>query len=531
MDSSLAVRGLNQTPPAYETREEINPALLMSWWATAFSLAIIIVRLCGRYVRIERFFPEDKVMTLSMIPLVCRMVLVHFVLIYGTNNVQTAGLTADEISKREIGSKLVLVARIFYAIFIWTAKLTVCEFLKRVTGMVSTRSTAIFLRFVHFFLASTLVAVVIATLAECQPFDHYWQVVPNPGPRCRCGYAQLITMGTCDIITDLLLIAFPVPIIIMSNLPVKRKIGLVILFCLSLLLVGITGYRVPSVIQRRGNQPYRSLIASLEILAATAVSNAVVIGSFVRDRGVKKPKYKRDMASASVSESLDNSYVRRNTVMQHQWGSDSDLAGGLGIRLDPKLHQSASSSEQSHSIHMPMPAPSIPLLVARTGSLDPSWSFQQGRCLDDDHVSTTDSLEIDVSPREYIKTNQSPREKSARSTSSPRVSFFDVGGLLDQDKESHSHTSPRAEQGLSVPNRSDRPSRGGRAFLEDLGVISSRSAGRASTPRFLSPLAPSTNTRPIHTLPPYRAASDASLDLNVELQDVGGLLARHSPPG
>ncbi|KAJ5544432.1 hypothetical protein N7513_006996 [Penicillium frequentans] len=536
MDSSLAVRGLRvQLPPAYETREQVNPSLLMSWWATAFSMVIIIVRLCGRYVRMERFFPEDKVMTLSMIPLVGRMVLVHYVLVYGTNNVQTAGLTAEEVSERELGSKLVLVARIFYAIFIWTAKLTVCEFLKRVTGMVSRRSTAIFLRFVHFFLASTLMAVVIATLAECQPFNHYWQVIPNPGPPCRCGYAQLITMGTCDVITDLLLIAFPVPIVIMSRMPIKRKIGLVILFCLSLLLVGITCYRVPSVIERRGNQPYRSLMASLEILAATAVSNALVIGSFVRDRGVKKLKYKREVASASVSESLDNSYVRRNTVMQHQWGSDSDLAGGLGIRLDPKLHPSASSSEQSHT--MPMPVPPLPLHVARTGSLDPSWSFNQPRPSDDDHISATDSLEMDISPREYIKTNQSPREKPAlahSNISSPRVSFFDVGGLLDQDKESqHSRAGLRptrnAEDLSASENQLVRPSRGGRAFLEDLGVLPSRSAGRTATPRFVTPL-PTANNRPLHTLPPYRAGPDVSLDVNVELQDVGGLLSRHSPP-
>lgn len=105
-----------QTPPAYESRDQINPTLLMSWWATAFSLAIIIVRLCGRYVRIERFFPEDKVMMISVIPLTIRMILVHYVLVLGTNNVQTAGLTTEQISQRATGSKLVLAARIFYAI-------------------------------------------------------------------------------------------------------------------------------------------------------------------------------------------------------------------------------------------------------------------------------------------------------------------------------------------------------------------------------------------------------------------------------
>jgi hypothetical protein len=295
--------------------------------------------------------------------------------------------------------------------------------------MVWRKSVALFLRFIHFFLASTLVAVVIATLAECHPMDHYWQVTPDPGPSCRSGYAQLITMGACDVITDLLLVAFPVPIILMAQIPLKRKFALVVLFCLSLVLVAITCYRVPTVIERRGAQPYRSLVASLEILAATAVSNLVVIGSFVRDRGVKKLKYKRAQGSASVTESMGSSYVRRNTVMQHQWGSDSDLAGDLGIRLDPKLYSSAPGAA------VPIPAPPVPLMVARTGSLDPTWSFNQDHASDDDHISTVDSLDIKVSPREYLPTSQSPRDKPPSSSIplSRRVSFFDVGGLLDRD--------------------------------------------------------------------------------------------------
>jgi hypothetical protein len=408
--------------------------------------------------------------------------------------------------------------------------------------MVWRKSVAVFLRFIHFFLVSTLVAVVIATLAECQPIDHYWQVTPDPGPSCRSGYAQLITMGACDVITDLLLVAFPVPIILMAQMPIKRKFALVTLFCLSLILVAITCYRVPSVISRRGAQPYRSLVASLEILAATAVSNLVVIGSFVRDRGVKKLKYKRAQGSASVTESMDNSYVRRNTVMQHQWGSDSDLAGDLGIRLDPKLYSSAPGAA------VPIPAPPVPLMVARTGSLDPSWSFTQSQGSDDDHVSTSDSLDIKVSPREYLPTTQSPRDKPPSNSIplSRRVSFFDVGGLLDRDEEPPSrpelrsrHTMALAPSTTTAPIELHRQRRGSRAFLEDLGVLAPRTTVPAppqpppqtqTQSRFSSP--PSINTTPTgqlsHTLPPYRASPDTSLDVDVELQDVGGLLSRHT---
>ena len=54
-------------------------------------------------------------MALSIIPLFARMGCVHVVLRWGTNNAITAGLSAEDIWHREIGSKCVLPARIFYA--------------------------------------------------------------------------------------------------------------------------------------------------------------------------------------------------------------------------------------------------------------------------------------------------------------------------------------------------------------------------------------------------------------------------------
>ena len=396
--------------PDPQSRDAINPTLMMSWWATMFSFAIIITRFVGRYLRVERFFPEDKIAMASSIPLLIRMAFLHVVLIWGTNNVKTEGMSPLEIQHREIGGRLVLVTRIFYAIFIWTTKLTVCEFLKRLSGMVWKRSMGVFLKFIYVFLASTLVAVVIATLAECQPFNHYWQVIPDPGAKCRAGYANLIAMGTCDVITDLLLVAFPIPIILTASMPWKQKIALSLLLALSLVMVAITLFRVPSVIDRGGSQGYRSLIASMEILAATATSNAVVIGSFIRDRGLKKPKYRRDVGTASVSESLDHTSFTRANLAYHQWGSDSDLAAGLGIRLPQEL-QPAEQVE-------PRPAPVAPT-AAQTEH--PLWYYGQQPSLIDDNTQASLISEPNVDPHEYPhdKTNLDSHDWAV-SSSRPR---------------------------------------------------------------------------------------------------------------
>ena len=105
---------------------------------------------------------------------------------------------------------------------LWIAKFTISEFLKRLTSHVWKDSYEFCLQCIRWFLAVTFVAVVIATLSECQPFSHYWQVVPDPGARCREGNIQLITMGTSDVITDLLIVGFPIPIVLKSAMNTKR---------------------------------------------------------------------------------------------------------------------------------------------------------------------------------------------------------------------------------------------------------------------------------------------------------------------
>jgi hypothetical protein len=306
----------SNTPPDRRTRLADHPTLLYSWWATCFAAVVILTRLAGRKVRSNKLFREDWIMFLALIPLFARMGFVHIVLVYGTNNVATVGVnyTEEEIRHRELGSKLVLAARIFYALFIWMSKWTVSEFLKRITIHLWRTSYEFTLHCIRIFLVATFIAVIIATLAECQPFSHYWQVVPDPGPQCRQNYAQLLTMGTADIITDILLVAFPIPIVLRSGQTWRRKLQLAALFSTSIALIIITGMRMPAVISNLGRQQYRTIWASSEILASAFVSNIIIIGSFIRDKGTKKNKWK----SMSVSDSIERISTPHNTTADRQ---------------------------------------------------------------------------------------------------------------------------------------------------------------------------------------------------------------------
>lgn len=101
--------------PDITTSRDNKPTLLLSWWCTCYAIAVIVIRFCGRYIRAEKVFLEDGIMCLAITPLLIRMAFVHIVLRDGTNNTVTDGLSASDISRRELGSQLVLAARVFYA--------------------------------------------------------------------------------------------------------------------------------------------------------------------------------------------------------------------------------------------------------------------------------------------------------------------------------------------------------------------------------------------------------------------------------
>ena len=175
---------------------------------------------------------------------------------------------------------------------LWLLKVVTLEFFGRLVGLTSTKSYTILLRCIRATLAVTFLAVIIADLAECHPFAHYWQVVPDRGGECRQGYAHLLTLTVCNVFTDILLVVFPVPIVSRSRLSLGRKTLVVGLLCLHIFTAIVAIYPVPAILREGGYQGTRTTWASVEILMATFAANALAIGTFVRDTGVKKERFR-----------------------------------------------------------------------------------------------------------------------------------------------------------------------------------------------------------------------------------------------
>ncbi|KAH7031219.1 uncharacterized protein B0I36DRAFT_374213 [Microdochium trichocladiopsis] len=504
---------LYSSPPRLHTAVEDKPSLLVCWWITLFCATIILLRVSGRFIRSERLFREDRIAGFAVIPLLMRMACVHVVLLWGTNNADfTVPLTEEEQRRKRIASGLVLASRIFYASTLWILKYAILEFFNRLTSTTWTHTHEVLLRVIRCALVATFVAVCIADLAECQPFQNYWQVLPDPGGQCRQGYAQLLTMAVCNILTDLFLVFFPVSIILTSHMTVKKKVQLVMLFSLSLAVVASTLYRVPSVIQAHGSQQLRSLLASVDLLFATTAANALVLGSFVRDRGVKKIKFRH---GSTAADSLDRASDRRPTIHRH-WGSDEDLVRDLGLGVKQELRDD-NHIKNAKLDTSPQPSQSS----GNNLTVDMSnWRFPQRQ------RSNAERSDDSLLSRDPSKLSRSDSFANTR-----RVSFFDVGGLLDTDSPGPDRESPRAQTD-SLPHTAPPPSlpastngfrRGSQAILQELGGIFSNNNSTQTKPK------PATELRPVSQQAETNGftrhqSSPSSPRSAPTLLDVGGLL-------
>lgn len=83
-----------------------------------FCVVLILLRVCGRFVRTETLFSEDKTAALALVPLLLRMGCVHFILVNGTNNADFSSvqLSEEQINRKAVASGLVLLSRVLYAL-------------------------------------------------------------------------------------------------------------------------------------------------------------------------------------------------------------------------------------------------------------------------------------------------------------------------------------------------------------------------------------------------------------------------------
>ncbi|CRG89145.1 hypothetical protein PISL3812_06181 [Talaromyces islandicus] len=292
-----------------------STTLAIHWAFSVIAVALITLRLGIKSYTRYKYTLGDYFAIGALFCVFVRLPIIHVVLIWGTNNMSDAYRQAhffspQEIYHRETGSKFILVNRVFYNSYLWLQKLVLLDTYRRLIHHLPWERVTLWAYSGVF--AATYVTVQTVTFTECNPFNHYWMVVPDPGSCCRA-QVQLVVLGVLNIVTDVMLIVLPIPILILVKRSLVQKLQLSCLFALGFFIVAITIIRLPQNASNSTAQVNRTTWASTELLAAAIVANAPVIYGFWRG-GRQATQY--NSRESSSNRFLSNRQASRKRTQQ-----------------------------------------------------------------------------------------------------------------------------------------------------------------------------------------------------------------------
>ncbi|PVH99944.1 hypothetical protein DM02DRAFT_728888 [Periconia macrospinosa] len=145
----------------------------------------------------------------------------------GMTDEQRSALSQEdpEYGWRVTGSKIQVAGWTTAACLLWTLKMCVAIFLLRLTNGLKNYHKQIYAAMA--LIAATFVMVILTIYLSCRPFNHYWQIYPNPGNACQAGVSKPIVVSTfvTNVFTDACLLMIPIPMLWKSTLRRLQKIA------------------------------------------------------------------------------------------------------------------------------------------------------------------------------------------------------------------------------------------------------------------------------------------------------------------
>lgn len=115
--------------------------------------------------------------------------------------------------------------------------------------------------FLHWFIVLTFLGVFLSIMLECRPLSLFWHIDHLNPPACQKGTANLLTMAVMNIVTDVLLIVFPIPLLWRMKLSLVKKVQLAIVFSVGIFVIAVTSARLPLIFDQSNRQVTRSVVS------------------------------------------------------------------------------------------------------------------------------------------------------------------------------------------------------------------------------------------------------------------------------
>ncbi|KAF4867116.1 hypothetical protein CGCSCA2_v000166 [Colletotrichum siamense] len=138
---------------------------------------------------------------------------------------------SEEYRIRVNGSKTQIAGWITYScLVLWPAKAAMCTFFLRLTEGLHNFQKRIYGGFA--LIVITWLTVFFSIIFSCFPTHKNWQIYPDPGNTCQPAISKVNILVTVvlNVLTDLYLMSIPIPMLWFSKLPLRKKLGLIVLF-------------------------------------------------------------------------------------------------------------------------------------------------------------------------------------------------------------------------------------------------------------------------------------------------------------
>ncbi|KAE8146585.1 hypothetical protein BDV25DRAFT_48283 [Aspergillus avenaceus] len=199
----------------------------------AIGMCFLTVRLYARikYLGIQGLQIEDAFAVLAMVFWTMMTIIIHLLGIFGNNiglNYETAmQVPESKVPDLVLGSKLAFMNWIWYLCYIWCLKgVLLCLYNKLTEG-------TFWKRLVHIasgFCLATWLACMLTHICICTPIPRNWQIKPYAGDNCTVRKPNYIVIATLNVLSDLVVLLVPIPVLLKLQIPLPRKLILIFLF-------------------------------------------------------------------------------------------------------------------------------------------------------------------------------------------------------------------------------------------------------------------------------------------------------------
>ncbi|KAK4958652.1 hypothetical protein LTR28_005415, partial [Elasticomyces elasticus] len=216
--------------PNYEDPVTRGNALIV---VNAIFVALVVLAVALRYyarIAIKKWFGSDDVLIGLALLFTLGMTAVVLLanLLYGWDR-HVWDIPPSKIQKANV---IAFAAKIMFTMAATFTRLSLLSFYFRLVKDSGVRWFAWVLRLSLVWVLGVCVAFVVLTVWQCKPISAYWVYPPMPAGSCMDEGTVTLWAGVINCISDLLVTVLPIPIVMRLQMPLKERLGVVVLLSL-----------------------------------------------------------------------------------------------------------------------------------------------------------------------------------------------------------------------------------------------------------------------------------------------------------